>query len=95
MDHASSPMHGEPIDDTHRLRLAAELAGEFVVEREVRRDPWSVVYVAHAVGETHPVAVRVLHDTVGAGQRTYIEHTGHVLARLHHPTLDSQVPDTR
>ena len=69
-------------------RIAAALAGRYVVEREIGRGGIATVYLARDRAHDRPVAVKVLRPELDAtlGPDRFLREIG-VLARLTHPHI--------
>src|SRR5829696_1251568 len=65
--------------------LRAELAGRYVVEREIGRGGMATVYLAEDVRHHRQVAIKVLHLELGArlGAERFLREIG-IAARLNH-----------
>ena len=68
--------------------LAAALAGQYVLERELGRGGMATVYLAHDVRHDRPVALKVLHpDLANALGPERFQREIRLAARLQHPHI--------
>lgn len=77
----------EPRDDKP-LAPGTEI-GSYVVERHIARGGCGSVYLAHAIGDTQPVAVKILHPTLAPMPKMISRFIREVelLRRLRHPHI--------
>jgi serine/threonine-protein kinase len=69
-------------------RLAAPLADRYRIERELGAGGMATVYLAHDLRHDRPVAIKVLHDDLGAtlGAERFLAEI-RMTARLQHPHI--------
>jgi serine/threonine-protein kinase len=79
--------HREPSTDAHD-RLAAELAGDYLIEEELGRGASATVYLAQDLRHGRRVALKVLHPALGAALGVErFQREIRTQARLQHPHI--------